>query len=276
MTRTHVISLADIMPNRAAGYRWFDAAEHNGSYTGQTFSAGADVSLLTTAEDLGKWHVALSSGGLWTKASLEQMWTPATLSNGREAVPLFSDAWGLGWALGIYDGYALIDHSGSFMTGFSSFMGTIPDKRLTVIVLTNQHSADPLRLAFGVAGFYDAELLAPHRMTVQPDARPDLTVKVKAFMEALFSGKANGAATELITPGLRDHLPPVPELPAGEKVPLTDLSFIASADLSRRKIERHGAKIVAMSHYQAKLQGDTVYLTFYFTKDGEIAAYSGY
>jgi D-alanyl-D-alanine carboxypeptidase len=276
MTRTHVISLADIIPHRASGYRWLDGAQHNGGYTGQTFSAGADVSLLTTAEDLAKWHIALSSEGRWKQASLDQMWTPAKLSNGQEAAAFPQGVSGLGWALGIYKGHPLIAHGGSFITGFSSFMGRIPDKRLIVIVLTNQHSADPLRLAFGVAGFYEPDLLAPHRMKPQPDAQPKLTTKAKAFIEALFSGGANGDATALVTPGLRNHLPPVPKLPPGEKVPLTDLSFIASEDISKRGIERHGAKLAQMRYYQAKFEGDLVYLTLYFTKDGAIADYSGY
>lgn len=276
MTRTHVISLADIIPNRAAGYRWLDGAQHNGDYTGQTFSAGADVSLLTTAADLAKWHIALSSEGLWKKASLEEMWKPAVLSNGQEAVPFPAGASGLGWALGIYNGYPRIGHGGSFITGFSSYMGRIPDKRLIVIVLTNQHAANPLRLAFGVAGFYDAGLLAPHRMKTQPDEQPQLTNKARAFIEALFSGGANGDATAFVTPGLRKHLPPVPKLPAGEKSPMTDLSFIASEDVSKRAIERHGAKVAQMRHCQAKFEGDVVYLTFYFDRDGQIADYSGY
>jgi D-alanyl-D-alanine carboxypeptidase len=276
MTRTHVISLADIIPNRASGYRWLDGALRNGGYTGQTFSAGADVSLLTTAADLARWDIALSSSGLWTKASLAQMWKPARLSNGQEAAAFVQGTWGLGWALGIYKGYPLISHSGSFITGFSSYMGRIADKRLSVIVLTNQHSADPLRLSFGVAGFYDADLLAPHRMKPQTDVQPELTTKAEAFITALFSGGSIGDAIALVTPGLRNHLPPVPKLPAGEKVPLTDLSFIASEDISKRGIERHGAKLARMRYYKAKFEGDVVYLTFYFTKDGTIADYSGY
>ena len=276
MTRTHVISLADIIPHRASGYRWRNGALSNGGYTGETMSGGADVSLLTTAADLAKWHIALSSEGLWKKSSLEQMWKPAVLSNGQEAVPFPQGASGLGWALGIYKGHQVISHGGTFITGFTSYMGRIPDKRLIVIVLTNQYDAAPWRLAFGVAGFYEPDLLAPHRMKIQPDAQPELTKKAAAFIEALFSGGANGDATALVTPGLRNHLPPVPKLPAGEKVPLTDLSFIASEDISKRGIGRHGAKLEQMRYYQAKFEGDVIYLTFYFTKDGAIADYSGY
>jgi CubicO group peptidase (beta-lactamase class C family) len=40
MTRTHLISLKNIIPNRAHGYQWEDGALRNGNYTGQTY-AGA-------------------------------------------------------------------------------------------------------------------------------------------------------------------------------------------------------------------------------------------
>ena len=291
MANTHVISLADIIPNRAAGYRWRNGALNNGSYTGQTMSGGADVSLITTASDLGKWHIALSSEGLWKKSSLEQMWKPALLSNGQEAVPFPQGASGLGWALGIYKGYRLIGHGGTFITGFTSFMDRIPDKRLTVIVLTNQYDASPSRIAFGVAGFYDADLLAPHRMKAPPtgtaqneNAQPELTNKVTAFITALFSGGFSGGLSkgvagdpiQFVTPGLRNHLPPIPKMPAGEKPLVTDVTFIAAEDISKRGIERYGARLAQMSHYKAKFEGDPVYLTFYFTADGQIAEYSGY
>jgi len=276
MTKTHVISLAGIIPNRAAGYRWLDGAMRNGDYTGQTFSEGADVSLLTTAADLAKWHIALSSEGIWKKSSLELMWTPAKLANGEEAVPFPGGESGLGWGLGIYNGYPRIGHGGSFITGFVSFMGRIPDKRLIVIVLTNQHSANPLRVAFGVVGFYDADLLAPHRMKVQADAQPELTAKAKAFVAALFSGGASGDPTQFVTGGLGHHLPPVPKTPAGQTVPVSDVSFIASANVSNRRIVRYGARVTHMSYYKAIFDGHPVYLTFYFSSDGQIADYSGY
>lgn len=257
MTRTHVISLADIIPNRAAGYGWQDGALRNGGYTGQTFSEGADVGVLTTAGDLAKWHIALSSEGLWKQASLEEMWKPAMLSNGQQAAAFPAQTAGLGWALGPYNGYQRISHGGSFITGFSSFMGRIDAKRLTVIVLTNQHEANPSRVAFGVIGFYDAELLAPNRMKPQADTRPELTAKVRAFITALFSGEltADHAAdvNAFLTPGLRNHLPVIPRVPPGAKSPVSELTFIASEHISKRGTVQLGAKLARMSHYKRTL-----------------------
>jgi hypothetical protein len=99
---------------------------------------------------------------------------------------------------------------------------------------------------------------------------------VKAFVTALFSGGASGDPTQFVTPGLGHHLPPVPKTTAGQPVPLSDVSYIASSDTSSRRIVRYGATVTRMSHFKALYDGDPVYLTFYFTSDGQIADYSGY
>ncbi|HKR60556.1 MAG TPA: serine hydrolase domain-containing protein, partial [Pyrinomonadaceae bacterium] len=276
MTRTHVISLGEIIPNRAAGYRWLNGEQRNGDYTGQTISGGADVSLLTTASDLAKWHIALSSEGLWKKSSLEQMWTPAVLADKSGAAVFPAGESGLGWGLLLTNGYLRIAHGGSFTTGFSSFMARVPEKRLIVIILTNQHSANPVRIGFGVLGLHDAELIPPHRLKPQPDSQPELTAKVKSFLNALFSGGASGDPAQFVTLGLAHHLPLVPKAPAGQSAPLSELSSIASTDITQRKAERYGTKLARMSHYKALLAGDARYFTVYFTGDGHIADYSGY
>jgi CubicO group peptidase (beta-lactamase class C family) len=276
MTKTHVISLADIIPNRAAGYRWLNGGQRNGDYTGQTLSGGADVSLLTTASDLAKWHNALSAERIWKKSSLEQMWTPAVLTDGNRAAGFPAGESGLGWGLLLSNGYLRMAHGGTFITGFSSFMVRIPEKRLIAIVLTNQHSANPVRVGFGVLGLYDADLVPPHRMKPQPDTQSELTAKVRGFLNDLFSGGATGDPAQFVTTGLAHHLPFVPKAPLGQTSPVSELSFIASSNIARRNIQRYGAKLARMNHYKALLDGDVRYLTFYLTAEGKIADYSGY
>lgn len=275
MTRTHVISVNGIIPNRAAGYRWVDGALRNGNYTGQTFSGGADVSLLTTASDLARWDVALSSKGLWQETSVKEMWTPATLADGREVAKFPAGSYGLGWALNLYNGHHVILHGGSFITGFSSVILNFPDKGLSVIVLTNQHEANPAQIAYGVVGLYDADLLAPHRRRIEVDHRPELKEKASAFLAALFTGSD---ASAFVTPGLLSHMPAVPKSPANQMFPTgrPDLTFIASEDIRQRRIERYGTKLAEARHYKAKFDDQDVYLTFYLAADGSIADYGGY
>ena len=254
MTKTHLISLGEIIPNRAAGYRWLNGEQRNGDYTGQAISGGADVSLLTTASDLAKWHIALSSERIWKKSSLEQMWTPAVLANGEPAAAFPGGEPGLGWGVLLTNGYLRMAHGGSFTTGFSSFMARVPEKRLIVIVLTNQHSANPVRVGFGVLGLYDADLVPPHREKPQSDRQPEWTTKVLRFLNDLFSGGASGDPAQFATPGLGHHLPSVPKAPPDQGAPVSELSFISSAEITQRGIQRYGAKLVRMSHYRALIE----------------------
>ena len=274
MTRTHVISVNGIIPNRAAGYRWRDWALRNGDYFGQTFSGGADVGLLTTASDLARWDIALSSKGLWQETSVKQMWTPAMLADGREAAKFPAGSYGLGWALNLYNGYHVILHGGSFTTGFSSVILNFPDQRMSVIVLTNQHRAKPSQIAYGVIGLYDADLLAPHRRRVEADHRPELKEKLSAFLAALFTGDDTSA---FVTPGLLNHLPAVPKSPANQMFAgRPEVTFIASEDIKQRGIERYGTKLAETRYYKANFDGQEIYFTFYLAADGSIADYFGY
>jgi len=86
MTRTHIINVADIIPNRASGYWFKDGRVRNGEYMGQAHLGGPDVGVLTTATDLAKWTIALNGTGPWTEASRNALWAPARLNDGRDAV----------------------------------------------------------------------------------------------------------------------------------------------------------------------------------------------
>ena len=272
MTHTHVISLSEIIPNRASGYYWRDGVLRNARYSGQTFLGAADVSVITTASDLAKWEIGLA-GNLWKKHSLDQMWTPAKLSNGKDIAAFPQGSWGLGFAVGVYEGHPAAVHSGALETGFTSFMVTLRDKNMSVNVLTNTWDANPARIAFGVAGLMDSTLTPPHRIKVQNDPAPEITERLKGFLTALMSGND---ATGFVTPERAAHLFPVPKPPAGSPPPNQSLSFIANEDVSMKGISRYGVKIAAMRHYKAGIMGDTVFLTIYFSRDGKIADYSGY
>ena len=146
MTHTHIISLADIIPNRASGYWFRDGQVRNGDYTAQTYLGGADVGVMTTAADLAKWTIALSGDGPWTEASRNAMWTPTRLNDGRDVVTFpAAKQYGLGLGIDTYRGYRMVGHGGTLMTGFSSTFFMLPEKQISVIVLTNQWDANPCR-----------------------------------------------------------------------------------------------------------------------------------
>jgi D-alanyl-D-alanine carboxypeptidase len=272
MSDTRLIDLSEIIPDRASGYSRSGNALRNGGYTGQTFSSAADVAMLTTAADLARWFEDLTSDPVW-KRILARMATPGTLSDGGPLVAPFGGSYGLGWHVSAYRGEPAGGHGGSFITGFSSAMVHLPRRELSVIVLTNQHEANPERIAYTIAGLYDPALRPPHLMKTQADAVPERTRRVERLLGGLLRGEGDFSAD--VVPFLRKRLAGYPAPPPG-KGPSIAVSFIASEDVAERGIERNGHRIAQMSHYNIVLGDEPVCLTVYFGADGLIADYSGY
>ena len=272
MNDTRLIDLAEIIPNRASGYSLNGSALRNGGYTGQTFSSAADVAMLTTATDLARWFEAVASDPVW-KRILGRMATPGALSDGGPLAIPFGGSHGLGWHLSTYKGEPADGHNGSFITGFTSAMVHLPRRELSVIVLTNQHAANPTRIAYTIAGLVDPALRPPHLMTAQTDAAPDRTRRVDRLVRRLLRGEGDNSVD--VVPFLRTRLAGYPAPPPDEAPPIA-VSFITGEDVSQRAIELNGHRIAHMSHYKVVIGDEPVWLTFYFDADGLIADYGGY
>jgi CubicO group peptidase (beta-lactamase class C family) len=159
MSHTRIISEAEIIPNRAAGYRLKDGTLKNQEWVAPMLNTTADGSLYFTIEDIAKWDDALEKRKILSQASFEQMWTPVRLNNGRAA------PYGFGWQIAKTDsGHRLVEHGGAWQ-GFAAYIGRYPDDRLCVAVLCNRAGARAGYIAKRVAGFY-VPAVAPRTHTV--------------------------------------------------------------------------------------------------------------
>lgn len=154
MTTARIISEADIVPNRAAGYELLKGEIKNQGWVAPLTNTTADGSLYLTALDMVKWDAALNGEKLLKKTSLEQMWTPVKLNDGK------ASSYGFGWSLSSRRGHRIIEHGGAWQ-GFKSFIARYPDDNLTVIFFSNLAQANPATFAHGVAGIYNPELTPP-------------------------------------------------------------------------------------------------------------------
>lgn len=102
--------------------------------------------MLSTAEDLARFHIALDQGKLLKPETLRQMYTPARLTDGT------ATTYGLGWAVSKDDrGRAWIAHAGG-ATGGTTYLLRDPQRKLAVALLCNVQNADGLgALAIRVA-----------------------------------------------------------------------------------------------------------------------------
>jgi CubicO group peptidase (beta-lactamase class C family) len=149
MQSTRIMSEADIIPNRAAGYRLVKGQLKNQEWVSPTLNTTADGSLYFSIVDLAKWDAALYTEKLLKRSSLEQMWTVVKLNDGKPN----SGNYGFGWEITSSHGHRLIDHDGAWQ-GFKTQISRYVDDKLTVVVLSNLAEANPGKIAEGVAEIY--------------------------------------------------------------------------------------------------------------------------
>jgi CubicO group peptidase (beta-lactamase class C family) len=149
MNTARIISEADIVPNRSAGYRLVKGELKNQEWVAPTVNTTADGSLYFSIEDLAKWDAALYTEKLLKRSSLEQMWTVVRLKTGQPN----SGHYGFGWLTGKRNGHPVVEHGGSWQ-GFETDISRYVDDKLTVAVLTNLADAKPSVFANHVAEMY--------------------------------------------------------------------------------------------------------------------------
>jgi CubicO group peptidase (beta-lactamase class C family) len=152
MQTTRIISEADIVPNRAAGYRLVKGELKNQEWVAPMVNTTADGSLYFSVLDLAKWDAALYTEKLLKRSSLDEMWTPAKLKNGQPN----KDGYGFGWFIGDRHGHHVVSHDGSWQ-GFKTAIARYVNDQLTVVVLANLEQAKPGAIAEHVADMYFAD-----------------------------------------------------------------------------------------------------------------------
>jgi len=160
MTSTRIISEADIVPNRSAGYRLVKGELKNQEWVSPSLNTTADGALYTNVLDLAKWDAALYTEKLLNRSAFDQMWTPVTLNSGK------TYPYGFGWSMAEVNGHRLLEHGGAWQ-GFTMHISRYVDDRLTVVVMTNlgaEHS-DPGKITHGVAAIYAPTLKKPEPAT---------------------------------------------------------------------------------------------------------------
>ncbi|MEX0144060.1 beta-lactamase family protein [Massilia sp. LMS1-1-1.1] len=104
--------------------------------------AGAGIN--SNAGELANWLIALQSGRLLAPASVERLWQPTSLNDGKPA------PWALGWPTIGRDGHRAVAGIGGGRSAFYVY----PNDGLAVIILSNLAGGQPEQLIDTVAGFY--------------------------------------------------------------------------------------------------------------------------
>lgn len=259
MTTARVISEADIVPNRAAGYRLLKGELKNQEWVSPSTNSTADGSLYFTILDLAKWDAALYTDRLLGRSSLAQMWTPVKLDDGK------IKAYGFGWHTDVMHNRRVVFHGGAWQ-GFKSFIVRFPDDKLTIIFFANSWETKDFKFARGlIANFYPQFALHP----VQPieDKEPHVTASVRSVLLNLARGTADPVR---FTPEARARLLPDQAKQIGEA--LTSLSLPIAIISMSELIERREENGLRIYRYALHDLGRSLFCTVTVAKDDKIAS----
>jgi CubicO group peptidase (beta-lactamase class C family) len=184
MTTTRIISEADIVPNRAAGYHLVDGKLENQEWVSPSLNTTADGSLYFSVRDISRWAIALNQKRIPSQAGLEASWTPVRLNDGG------TYPYGFGWDVQQQRGFRRIGHGGAWQ-GFRTAIERYPEFNLTVVALTNLAEAEPEAIAMGVAGIVEPRLSAPHLLS-EPLPGPGSPQPIPYLLRAIAIGKDSG------------------------------------------------------------------------------------
>jgi CubicO group peptidase (beta-lactamase class C family) len=130
LTRTRYDSNRDLIKNRAQGYSLLDDGRlANDNVLGMA-QPGAAGGIVSTASDLVRWEMALSSGKVVKPESFRRMCKSTVLPNGRDT------GYGFGLNIAHWNGKSRIEHGGGIF-GFNSKLLWLPDEDLHVAVISN-------------------------------------------------------------------------------------------------------------------------------------------
>ena len=141
---------SDTVPRRAYGYspRGGTFVQTDQSVTSATLGDGG---IYTNVDDLVRWDQALERNTLVDSATMRLATTPPQLPAGA------ATEYGFGWFVDQYRGLKRWRHTGE-TSGFRNAILRFPDRRLTIVILTNRSSGEPQAIAERIA---DRLLLTP-------------------------------------------------------------------------------------------------------------------
>jgi CubicO group peptidase (beta-lactamase class C family) len=189
MTTARIISEADIVPNRAAGYRLVRGELKNQAWVSPSTNTTADGSLYLSILDLAKWDAALYTDTPLTQASRKLIWTPAQLSNGT------TKGYGFGWHLADVHGHRLVLHGGAWQ-GFKSQILRFLDSEVTIIFLANSWETRDFKFARALAATVYPEFALPD-VKVTAEVDPQVTSLMRGVLMQITTGTVD---EKLFTP----------------------------------------------------------------------------
>ena len=160
MATARVISEAEIVPNRAAGYRLERGELRNQQWVSPMLNTTADGSLYLSLQDMIAWDRGIRAGAVLRPESWRQIFTPVTLNSGR------LHSYGFGFEVDRIAGRDIQRHGGSWQ-GFKTYISRFGGDDITIIALANLAQAIPRRVVDRVAAHLMPSLTTSTGLTIR-------------------------------------------------------------------------------------------------------------
>jgi CubicO group peptidase (beta-lactamase class C family) len=153
MTSTRYGDSTDVIPNAAADYHYTYSNPDDTGVIHPVYEVfrpfdRAAAGLLSNAQDMARWMIAIQQERILDAASLKTLWTPVAFNDGRQG------QWGLGWEV-----LGLPDHPVVGMTGGGrSAFFLYPKDDLGIVILTSLAGAYPEDIMDRIATIYGVPL----------------------------------------------------------------------------------------------------------------------
>ena len=260
MTTARIISEADIVPNRAAGYRVLNGEIKNQEWVSPSTNTTADGSLYFSILDLAKWDAALYTDEPLKQSTLARVWEPVRLNNG------VVTNYGFGWFTGSFHNHRVVFHGGSWQ-GFKSFIMRFLDDRRTIILLANSSNTLEFKLARGLAAVFYPEFILPKSRALGEDD-PQTVALVRRLLFQL----ANRSVDKVVMmPSVSAELTParINEL----ATLINSLTLPVAIVHSEELVERRDENGLRVYRYIFNDIGKTLSLTIKINAEDKIAAF---
>jgi CubicO group peptidase (beta-lactamase class C family) len=265
MRTARIISEADIVPNRAAGYRLVGDTLRNQEWVSPSLNTTADGSLYLTVNDLARWAMGLDAHRVLSRSDLAAAWTPVRLTGGG------TYPYGLGWSLAEMRAQPRIGHTGAWQ-GFRTSIQRFPTAGLTVIVLANLAEAHPEAISLAVAGILEPALTPPHRLAA-PLAGPAPPAPIEILLAALGSA----ADTGRVIPGFLRVITDADRSEWRKLLSETSAWTPLGCDAAEgHAIARLGAAVAHVCYARAHAADDDLIVTVSYTADWRAADVDSY
>ena len=265
MRTTRIISEADIIPNRAAGYHLVNDTLKNQDWVSPSLNTTADGALYFSVRDLAQWAIALNHWKIPSRAGLEASWTPVRLNSGG------TYPYGFGWQVTQQRGYRRIGHGGAWQ-GFRTAIQRYPDFDLTVIVLDNLEQSLPEAMAVTIAGILEPRLTPPHMLRRAPSE-----VKPPQPIDRLLQDIAGGVETTHLTPGLEAFISDPLREGVGRRLKgARGWTFVGCDPVEGRGISRLGTQVVQICYAKGLGAAPNSLVTVLYGADWRAAGFDFY